>query len=142
MKTHRTLSLSAVFAGAMAGWFVTQNPTQATTVAQRVAGSAAVVAQIGKAIVGTGGKALAEVNEELVAFALNATGVTPSGQSNLMLAERVVILYGPTAQYTELPAGTPVRLVADNGRFLQVSHAANVVTIPRSAAVGSAVRVN
>ena len=66
----------------------------------------------------------------------------PAKSATVLLAEPVTIIRGPAYAGTQLPKGTPVKLVASEGRFLRVRYNESVITIPRTAAVMGAYRIN
>lgn len=65
------------------------------------------------------------------------------GSATMLLNQPVLILRDNfTDEKVELPKGTKVRLVSNEGRFVRVSHGDRVVTIPRSALVSGIAKTN
>ena len=65
------------------------------------------------------------------------------GSAHMMLNQNVLVLNDASGeQALELQKGTQVRLVANEGRFVRVSHGNKIVTIPRSAVVVGVARTN
>jgi hypothetical protein len=59
--------------------------------------------------------------------------------ASVVLAEPLLIIRGSEAAMTELPRGTRLVVLGDEGRFVRVRHAHYTMTIPRSATIsGSA----
>ena len=66
----------------------------------------------------------------------------PAGTRTVLLSEPVTILRSPGFAGANLEKGTAVDFIASEGRFVRVRHADAVITIPRSATVTGAFRVN
>lgn len=62
--------------------------------------------------------------------------------NTMLLAEEVVVLGAANQPAQHLSAGTPVQLLANNGRFLQVKHQNSVLTIPRSTVISGVLRTD
>ena len=83
------------------------------------------------------------VASSVVGKAVQWTGDAPKeeGSALVMLSEPVVILGDPEGTQA-LPKGTPVRVLKQQGHYVQVQHDSRVILIPRTATVFGAYRTN
>src|SRR4051794_15932281 len=62
--------------------------------------------------------------------------------ATVLLNQDVNVLDGTQQAWRELPKGTNVQVIASRGRFVQVQHAGNVMTVPRSVIQSGVAKTN
>jgi hypothetical protein len=84
--------------------------------------------------------AAVRMTEDVAGF-VKGSSAQQSGSPVVLLSEPVIIL-GDSFGREALPKGTPVRVLKNQGSYVQVQHASRVITIPRTAMVFGAYRPN
>lgn len=141
MKRTLRSALCVTAAGVLAGGFLYLNPSKAPVALQAELQAAVepVVEQV-KEVLAPMETMAANVADHVKAW---VTGVAPqrSGTPVVLLSEPVIILGAATGREA-LPKGTPVRILKQQGPYVQVQHESRVITIPRTAMVLGAYRPN
>ncbi|MHA3770636.1 hypothetical protein ACXR0O_03750 [Verrucomicrobiota bacterium sgz303538] len=141
MKRTLRSALSVMLAGVLlAGAWKFALPKAPAPVQAQVNAVAESVVEKAKEVLAPA-EAVASSVVEKAAVWTKETPKETEGAPLVMLSEPVVILGSPEGTQA-LPKGTPVRVLKQQGHYVQVQHESRVILIPRTATVLGAYRTN